>query len=204
MLIKRQAKRQISSFYLRFAALKRRFYYIFSDLFLGKKQKVESLRYVPKPLVISLMKSLHANIGENCDIECGISYHNCTDLSKLWIGNDVHIGKNCLIDLRDKVVIRDRCTISMGTTLLTHTDMGKSELSKFYLPGHQQVVIEEDVYIGANSTILMGSVVGNNTIVAAGSLVRGTLASSSVYAGMPAKRIGSVKTDNNCNKTNKE
>lgn len=196
MLFKRRIKRRIRNFYLEFAKIDKRLYYAFLDFFWGKTQKVESLRYVPKPMVIELMKILRANIGENCDIECGISYHNCADLSKLWIGNDVHIGKNCFIDLRDDVLIQDRCTISMGTSILTHADMGNSKLSYLYPSAHQQVVIQEDAYVGANSTILMGSTIGNNTIVAAGSLVRGTLDSSSVFAGVPAKRIGPIKTNN--------
>lgn len=45
------------------------------------------------------------------------------------------------------------------------------------------------VYGGANSTILPGTEIGENCIIAAGAVVKGKLDSSGVYAGVPARRI---------------
>jgi acetyltransferase-like isoleucine patch superfamily enzyme len=60
----------------------------------------------------------------------------------------------------------------------------------------QEVIIEDDVFIGANSIILKGVHIGARSIVAAGSVVTiKNIPSDSVVAGNPAKII---KTNSNC------
>ena len=53
----------------------------------------------------------------------------------------------------------------------------------------QDVTIEEDVWIGANVTILKGVTVGRSSIVAAGSLVIKDVPPYSIVGGVPAKVI---------------
>jgi len=159
----------------------------------GGSTFIDSIKKLDKQMVLPAMRILNAKIGKNCDIETGITFHNCTDFSRLEIGSNVHIGKNCFFDLRDKIVIGSNCTISMGTTIITHQDMGKSNLNILYPSTKKEVIIGDNVYVGANSTILMGTVIGNETIIAAGSLVKGVLKSNSIYAGIPAKWIRSTK-----------
>lgn len=52
------------------------------------------------------------------------------------------------------------------------------------------IEIEDNVFVGANSTILYNVHIGNNVIIGANSLVNKDLDSNSVYAGVPAKKIG--------------
>lgn len=49
------------------------------------------------------------------------------------------------------------------------------------------------MFIGTNATVLMGTSIGDNSIVGAGSLVKGSFPEGSVIAGNPAKRICSVE-----------
>ena len=56
-----------------------------------------------------------------------------------------------------------------------------------------KIVIEDDVWIGANVTILSGVTVGKCTVIGAGSVVLHDLDSYSVYAGVPAKKIRTLK-----------
>ena len=51
----------------------------------------------------------------------------------------------------------------------------------------QDVVIEEDVWMGCNVTILKGVHIGRGAIVAAGSVVTRSLPAYSICAGVPAK-----------------
>lgn len=51
------------------------------------------------------------------------------------------------------------------------------------------IIIEDDVWIGANSTVLAGANIGEGVIVGAGSVVTGDLPPYSVCAGVPAKVI---------------
>jgi acetyltransferase-like isoleucine patch superfamily enzyme len=60
----------------------------------------------------------------------------------------------------------------------------------------QGIRIEDDCWIGANVTFLDGAYVGCGCVIAAGSIVRGTIPPHSVAAGMPAKVIRSRLKDN--------
>ena len=55
-----------------------------------------------------------------------------------------------------------------------------------------KIVIKDNSFIGANSTILPGVTIGPNSIVGAASVVTKDVEPDSVYAGVPAKRICSL------------
>lgn len=90
--------------------------------------------------------------------------------------------------------IGDYCKITKGCTILTH-DYSRSVLRRAY---HETIgeagctSIGDNVFIGMNSTILMGSTIGNNVIIGAGSVVSGKIPDNCVAAGNPAKVIRSL------------
>ena len=57
---------------------------------------------------------------------------------------------------------------------------------------HQGIKIGNNVWIGAKATFLDGSVVGNNSIVAAGAVVRGIFPDNVIIGGVPAKIIKKI------------
>jgi len=57
------------------------------------------------------------------------------------------------------------------------------------------LVIGNDVWIGANVSILEGSIIGDGAIVATGAVVIGNLDPYTIYGGVPAKKIGCRFTD---------
>lgn len=161
-------------------------------VFLGfdvANQFIQSLDKVSLQLV--LIKN-GAIIGKNCDIETGIIFHNCNNYSNLIMGNNCHIGKNCFFDLRDKVTIGDNVVISMKCTFITHLDMSKSKLSKHYPVLSNEIKIGDNCYFGVGSTILKDVVIGNNSLIAAGSLVSKSVAENIKVGGIPAKEIDKI------------
>nr|WP_249033338.1 DapH/DapD/GlmU-related protein [Silicimonas algicola] len=52
-----------------------------------------------------------------------------------------------------------------------------------------EVIIEEDVWIGANATILRGVTIGVGATVGAGSVVTKNVDAGDMVAGNPARRI---------------
>lgn len=56
-----------------------------------------------------------------------------------------------------------------------------------------KIVIKDNCFIGAHSTILPGVTIGPNSIIGACSLVRKDVEPNSVYAGIPARRICSLE-----------
>lgn len=83
------------------------------------------------------------------------------------------------------------CKITSGVTILTH-DYSRSVLRRVYgdvVGEARKTVIGNNVFIGMHSTILMGTRIGDNCIVGAGSVLRGTYPSNSVIVGNPAKVV---------------
>lgn len=147
------------------------------------------LQRVDKNSIQLILKKNGAQIGFNCDIETGLIFHNCSDYSNLIIGDNCHIGKNCFFDLSDKVVIGQNVVISMQCTFITHIDIGNSKLRNIYPHEKKKIIVCDDCYIGARSTILMGIKLNEKSIVAAGAVVIKNVEPHTLVSGVPAKKI---------------
>lgn len=175
------------------AAYKNLFSFKLRKVFLGFEYANVYSRTVDKNSLQLILKRNGAKISENCDIESGITFHNCQNYSNLKIGNNCHIGKNCFIDLKEVVEIGDNVTISMQCTLLTHMDLAKCGLAEIYEQDTGTVVIKNNVYLGAGCTVLMGNTLEEFTFIAAGSLVNSNIPSHTLVGGVPAKKIKKIK-----------
>ena len=58
------------------------------------------------------------------------------------------------------------------------------------MPSRGGIVVDDDVWIGANCAILDGSHLAQGCVVAAGSVVRGHLAEYTIYGGNPLRVLG--------------
>jgi virginiamycin A acetyltransferase len=98
----------------------------------------------------------------------------------LYTGNGIHIGNN--------VAIAANCTLAP----VNHAYHDKNRLirEQGFLPGKGGIVIEDDVWIGANCVLLDGAILRRGCVVAAGSIVRSELSAYTVYADHPLRAIG--------------
>lgn len=167
--------------------LKRKFQ--FYKFLYGFDTAIKILYTAPKFACIPLLKLAKAKIGDNCDIETPLYFHNCNDLSKLTIGNNCHIGKNCFFDLRGQVIIGNNVVVSMQSTFITHIDMTKSNLSLLYPSKSGDIKIEDNCYLGVGITILMGVIVRDNSFITAKALVNKEVLPNTMVGGIPAKKI---------------
>ena len=115
----------------------------------------------------------------------------------LQIGKDFQYGRYCFFDPSHcfLISIGDDVTFSTRVHLLAH-DASTKKILGYAKIGRAD--IGNHVFIGANSTILPGVKIGNNSIIGAGSVVAKDVEDDSVYAGVPARRICSV--EEYCNK----
>jgi acetyltransferase-like isoleucine patch superfamily enzyme len=143
-------------------------------------------RYLGKESLKAVLIKNRATIGSNTDIESGLTFHNCKDYSNLFIGDNTHIGKNCFFDLADKVLIGKNVVISMGCTFITHLNIHRSSLENIYSSSTKSIRINDNSYIGASVTVLMGVEIGMESVIAAGSLVKDSFGERTLIAGNPA------------------
>ena len=109
------------------------------------------------------------------------------------IGEGTWIGAFTVIDGSGGLKIGKMCDISSGVQIYSHSSARRCVSSrKFNSVETQSTVIGDNVFIGANSTILMGVTIGNSSVIGAGSLVNSSIPSMKVYAGIPAVEIGDV------------
>jgi acetyltransferase-like isoleucine patch superfamily enzyme len=85
--------------------------------------------------------------------------------------------------------IGDSCAISWGVTIIDddHHKLVTSSLKQD--AGNKGVHIGNKVWIGCNVTILKNTSVGNNSVIAAGSVVKGDFPDNCLIAGNPAKIV---------------
>ena len=87
----------------------------------------------------------------------------------------------------DYVMIAPNCMIAGGNHSFNRLD------KYMMLQGSESkgIVIEDDVWVGANSVVLDGVKIGKGAIIAAGSIVTNNVESYDIVAGVPAKTISS-------------
>lgn len=89
------------------------------------------------------------------------------------------------------ISIGEYCKITAGCVILAH-DYSRSVIRRSHnmiIGEAGKTVIGDNVFIGMNSIILMGAKIGNNSIVGAGSVVKGIFPDNSVIAGNPARVV---------------
>lgn len=110
-------------------------------------------------------------IGRNSFINSGVV---------IYSGNGVQIGED--------VLVAANCTFAPVSHEFRSRDMKIVE--QRFRPGRGGIVVEDDVWIGANCVILDGAILRRGCVVGAGSLVKGELEPYSINAGNPIQKIG--------------
>lgn len=108
--------------------------------------------------------------------------------SNIYLGKNAEIRSGCYLIARDKIIIGENSTLAYGTTILTTADPNGpyNALAILYPYKKAPVVIGDNVWIGANVTILPGITIGDYVVVAAGSVVTKDVPSGVLVAGVPA------------------
>ena len=90
------------------------------------------------------------------------------------------------------ITVGNNCQITKGVKIFTH---GGSMAARVKYPNFDsfgKVVIGDNVYLGTNTLIMPGVKIGNNVMVAAGSVVTNSVPSHVVIGGNPARIICTV------------
>ncbi len=146
----------------------------------------------------TLLRLLGARIGNNVRIYEARFFNLMTGFRNLKVGDNVHVGTGCLIDLSDEVIIHENTVLSPRVVVLTHSDPGEyhhSELSKIFPRHTAPVVIGGSSWIGANSVILCGTEIGSLTVVGANSLVNEVIPPKAIVGGSPARKLRDLDSD---------
>ncbi len=118
-------------------------------------------------------------------------------LATLKEGANIEIGSNSgfsgtVIGCAKEIVIGDHVMCG-ANTLITDTDWHSDDPRS---GPDKPVRIENGVWLGVNVTVLKGVTIGENTLVAAGSVVVDSLPANVVAGGVPAKVLKQIDINN--------
>lgn len=131
-------------------------------------------------------------IGPRSTIDSFVKIKPAGGSGGVFIGSDSKINSGCVIYTGNGVQIGNGVLVAANTTFASTNHVYERRDIPIFRQGHAKglgIIIEDDVWIGANCVILDGAYIGKGAIVAAGSVVRGKLESYCVYGGIPARKI---------------
>lgn len=118
-------------------------------------------------------------------------------LKNVFIDDDVSIGAYAWLSSPNaRIIIKGHCSIAEHLTIHTGNHarvvgMFISDINEANKPGgyDADVIIEKDVWIGSNVTILAGVHVGRGATIAAGAVVNKDIPPYCIAGGVPARPI---------------
>lgn len=124
-------------------------------------------------MIVTLAEHATIRIGD----DCGFSGTAIGAAVSIQIGNRVMVGANSSISDTDWHPI------------------DAEQRANHVAPMAKSVVIEDDVWLGANVTVLKGVTIGARSVIAANSVVTKSIPADVIAAGIPASPIRSNETN---------
>lgn len=109
------------------------------------------------------------------------------------IGEDCQINSGCVIYSGNGVKFGNHVSVAANCTFapVNHAYQVRGQLisQQRFLPGKGGIIIHDDVWIGANTVLLDGVILGEGCVIGASSLVRGSVPAYEVCAGNPLRKL---------------
>ncbi len=136
------------------------------------------------------------SLGRSCTLEHDIYFK----FDGIWapgpsivVGDRVFIGFGCEFNIRRRLQVSADCLIASGCKFVDHdhgTDRRDIPMNQQPDGAEAEIVLEEDVWLGANVIVLKGVRIGRGAIVAAGAVVTKSIGAHEIWGGVPARQIG--------------
>lgn len=122
-------------------------------------------------------------------------YKNVTlyigDSGSFYLGDQSHVAPYCYFLIgNNELSLGDHVAVGPMCAFFCHSNNPGNDKSYFtdsYIDG--DIKIGSNVFIGAQCTIMPGTVIHDDVVIGANSVVKGILESGYIYAGTPVKRV---------------
>jgi len=149
------------------------------------------------------LRTCAIDVGDGSLVQCRVHFER--DGSFLKVGMNSFVGASDLvistgITIGDNVLISHGCMIQDHDSHSTEAAIRRKDVKAWVEGRHkdwstvrcQEIVIKDDVWIGARAVILKGVRIGRAAIVGAGAVVTRDVAPTVTVAGNPAKAVRSI------------
>ena len=165
----------------------------------GNEIRVQSPVYIIGNKYITIGEDFHAL--ERLRLECWDEFEERKFVPNITIGNHVVMNYNVHIGCINKVYIGNNVLFGSNVLItdhqhgfVDHRDLNIAP-NKRFLSTTGPVIIEDNVWIGENVSIMPNITIGKGCIIGANSVVTKSFPENSVLAGIPAKLIKSLDTN---------
>ena len=163
------------------------FTYMKYKILYGSRIQMAKINSLKGRIEIDLFSDAKCRIG-NFLMTAGPFYIKCTDKAEITIGDNCFVNHNCSLTAAENIVIGNQCMFANNFVVVDHDhDRKDGKILKELVSA--PVKIGNNVWCGANVTVLKGVTIGDGAVIAAGSVVNRDVAAYSVVAGVPARKI---------------
>ena len=120
---------------------------------------------------------------------------HCDNGKNIRVGDDFLANYNVTILDRAAVTVGDSVLIAPGTVITTVNHSLSPEKRRANICTALPVTIGNNVWIGANCTILPGVTIGDDAVIAAGAVVRRDVPPRAIVGGVPARVLRIVEEE---------
>lgn len=114
-------------------------------------------------------------------------------IENISVGDRVSFNYNSFVNAYGGLTIGDDCLFGPFLTIVTSNHKyNSSDIIRELGHVRKPVIIGDNVWIGANATILPGVTIGNHVIIGAGSVVVRNIPDKSLVVGNPSRIIKSL------------
>jgi acetyltransferase-like isoleucine patch superfamily enzyme len=135
------------------------------------------------------IRNNNIKIGKNVSLYPGVTLQG---EGEIFIGDNTFLGNNTIIysEKGYSVYIGNDCMIAAMCHIINTDHMMKIG-EKMNLQGtdSKNIMIDDDVWLSSNVTILKGSFIETGAVIGAKSMVNGHVESNSIYVGIPGRKL---------------
>lgn len=158
-----------------------------------KRIKMCLVNSIKGPLHMELLDKSSVFIGEFL-MSRGPMYLKGIKNGQIVIGNNCFFNHNCSITAACSIKIGNDCMFANNIVIIDHDHKVVNNIVTDELLC-DSVIIDNNVWIGANTTILKGVHIGEGAIVAAGAVVNKDVEAHSVVGGVPIRILKDFKNE---------
>ena len=98
------------------------------------------------------------------------TFINIRENADFKVGDGTFFNNNCIITARKNISIGKNCLFGRNVMIFDHDhDIKADNMSNSFIS--KDIIIKDNVWVGANSVILKGVTIGQGAVIAAGSVV---------------------------------
>lgn len=153
----------------------------------GGKIKMRAVNSIKGKFRVELFNGSNLKIGKFL-MSRGPLYIKATEGAEIKIGDGVFFNHNCSITAAESIEIGDKCNFANNFVVVDH-DHALSENGVTSGLVSAKVKIGNNVWCGANVTVLKGVEIGDGAVIAAGAVVTKSVPGGEIWGGVPAKFI---------------